>query len=271
MSECNSVTASVCYLPQRDGGRQWMVVEFGALWLWVKALWWLLGATETGVRSVCGPAGSGSCTGHIFIVGLGTGVPWMGGDGHGEPRGDMLEGGRPKQKKRNTEFFWRIQIYDNISVLFWPLFFHVTVPWHIFLIHDLYVRLILEIMDQVQHQSKESEQFLLPTVTDAMLSSQKRWKLKNTHLIFLVVCCKGGWKSWRQHRKQTWSGSLRWSSSTSGSMNHCFDKSVGQEDKSDIIYSVRGWGVSRITCLECVWRWRSDPCILGLARWWAAL
>lgn len=29
------------------------------------------------------------------MVGLVTGVPWTGGDGHGEPRGDTLEGGKP--------------------------------------------------------------------------------------------------------------------------------------------------------------------------------
>lgn len=90
------------YLLQSDGGRQWGVVELGALWLWVKALWWVLVATEPGVRSVRGPAGSGSCTEHVFVVGLETGVPWTGGDGHGEPRGDTLERGKP-EKESNTD------------------------------------------------------------------------------------------------------------------------------------------------------------------------
>lgn len=84
-------------LLQRGGGRQWMVVELGALWLWVKALWWLLGAPGTAICSVCSPAGSGSCTEHVFVVGLETGVPWAGGDEHGEPRGDMRAGGKPER------------------------------------------------------------------------------------------------------------------------------------------------------------------------------
>lgn len=114
----------VYYLLQSDGGRQWGVVELGALWLWVKALWWLLGATEPGARSVNGPAGSGSCTEHVFIVGLATGVPWTGGDGHGEPRGDTLEGGKPekdrfpfKKKKikcKRIRLFAKLHTQDNI-------------------------------------------------------------------------------------------------------------------------------------------------------------
>lgn len=40
-------------------------------------------------------AGSGSCTGHILVVGLETGVPRTGGEGHGELRGDTLEGAKP--------------------------------------------------------------------------------------------------------------------------------------------------------------------------------
>lgn len=89
------------YLPQSDGGRQCGVVELGALWLWVKTLWWLLGATEPAVRSDWSPIGSGSCTRHVFVVGLETGVPWTGGDGHGEPRGDTLEGGKPEKEEKN--------------------------------------------------------------------------------------------------------------------------------------------------------------------------
>lgn len=41
------------------------------------------------------PGGSGSSTEHVLMVGLVTGEPWMVGDGHGEPRGDTLEGGKP--------------------------------------------------------------------------------------------------------------------------------------------------------------------------------
>lgn len=61
-----------------------------------------MGATEPGVRSVRGPVGSGSCTKHVFVVGLETGVPWTGGEGHGEPRGDTVEGGKP-EKESNTD------------------------------------------------------------------------------------------------------------------------------------------------------------------------
>ncbi len=38
-------------------------------------------------------------------MGLGTGVPWMGGDGHGEPRGDTLEGGKPEKRPTRTLMF----------------------------------------------------------------------------------------------------------------------------------------------------------------------
>lgn len=82
-------------LPQREGGRQCGVVELGALWLCVRTLWWLLAATEPAVRSDWSPAVSGSCTKQVFVVGLETGVPWTGGEGQGEPRGDTLEGGNP--------------------------------------------------------------------------------------------------------------------------------------------------------------------------------
>lgn len=95
----------VCYLPQSDGGRQWGVVELGALWLWVKALWWLLEATGPGARSVRGLMGSGSCTEQDLDVGLVTGVPWTGGDGHGEPRGDTLEGGKPDKGWNNWSVY----------------------------------------------------------------------------------------------------------------------------------------------------------------------
>lgn len=90
----------VGHLPQSDGGCQCVVVELGALWLWVKALWWLLGATEPGARSVSGLATSGSCTEQVFTVGLETGEPWTGGDGHGEPREDTCKGGKPGGKNR---------------------------------------------------------------------------------------------------------------------------------------------------------------------------
>lgn len=84
-------------LPQREGGRQYEVVALGALWLWVKALWCLLGAAEVGGHSDRGTAGSGSFTGHVLVVGLETGVPRTGGEGHGEPRGDTLEGAKPEK------------------------------------------------------------------------------------------------------------------------------------------------------------------------------
>lgn len=86
---------SAHHLPQSDGGRQYGVVELGALWLWVKALWCLLGAEEVVGDSDRVTAGSGSCTGHIFVVGLETGVARTGGEGHGELRGDTLEGAKP--------------------------------------------------------------------------------------------------------------------------------------------------------------------------------
>lgn len=87
-----------------------MVVELGALMLWVKALWWLLGAIEPEVRSVKGPAGSGSCTEHVLMVGLETGVPWTGGDEHGEPRGDTLEGGKPKKESDTDSNVFRLYV-----------------------------------------------------------------------------------------------------------------------------------------------------------------
>lgn len=90
---------SAPYLPQSDGGRQYGVVELGALWLWVKALWCLLGTAEVGGRSEMGAADSRSWAWHVFVVGLETGVPWTGGEGHGggEPSGDKLEGGKPEK------------------------------------------------------------------------------------------------------------------------------------------------------------------------------
>lgn len=91
------------YLPQREGGRQCGVVELGALWLCVRTLWWLFAATELVVRSDWSPAVSGSCTKQVFVVGLETGVPWTGGEGHGEPRGDALEGGNPERKHRESK------------------------------------------------------------------------------------------------------------------------------------------------------------------------
>lgn len=60
-------------------------------------------ATEPAVRSDGGLAVSGSCTKQVFVVGLETGVPWTGGEGHGEPRGDTLEGGNPKKGQVETE------------------------------------------------------------------------------------------------------------------------------------------------------------------------
>lgn len=88
------------YLPQREGGRQCGVVELGALWLCVRTLWWLLAATELAVCSDWSPAVSGSCTKQVFVVGLETGVPWTGGEGQGEPRGDTLEGGNPAREHK---------------------------------------------------------------------------------------------------------------------------------------------------------------------------
>lgn len=43
------------------------------------------------------------------------------------------------------------------------------------------------------------------------------------YLVFPVVCWRGGWRWRRQHRRQTWSDSLRWSSSRSCSMIHWFN------------------------------------------------
>lgn len=154
------------YLPQSDGGRHWVVVELGALWLWVKALWWLLGAIDTGTCSVSGPASSGSWTKQVFIVGLEAGVPWAGGDGHGDPRGDMLDGGKPKNK-------------------LFPI--------------------------------------KLSRLKQKLISSKLS---TNTHLVFPVVCCRGGWKCQRQCRRLTWSGSLRWLSLMGCSMNHRCDERI---------------------------------------------
>lgn len=36
-------------------------------------------------------------------MGLETGVPWTGGEGHGEPRGDTLEGGNPEKELGESE------------------------------------------------------------------------------------------------------------------------------------------------------------------------
>lgn len=47
-------------------------------------------------------AGSGSCAGHVLAVGLETGVSWTGGEGHGEPRGDTLGGGKPEKRQQNV-------------------------------------------------------------------------------------------------------------------------------------------------------------------------
>lgn len=94
---------SAHHLPQSDGGRQYGVVELGALWLWVKALWCLLGAAEVRGDSIRVTASSGSCTGDIFVVGLKTGVPRRGGEGHGELRGDTLEGAKPDNDSNVVE------------------------------------------------------------------------------------------------------------------------------------------------------------------------
>lgn len=69
-----------------------------------------------GGHSNGGAGGSGSCTGNVFAVGLGTGVPWTGGEAHGEPRGDTLEGGKPE---RDSKMF--TPTFFLISVLFLSL------------------------------------------------------------------------------------------------------------------------------------------------------
>lgn len=33
-------------------------------------------------------------------------MPWVGGDGHGEPRGDMLEGGKPGKENFSDYLFF---------------------------------------------------------------------------------------------------------------------------------------------------------------------
>ena len=48
-----------------------------------------------GKHSDTAAADSGSRVRHVFVVGLETGVSWTGGEGHGEPRGDTLEGEKP--------------------------------------------------------------------------------------------------------------------------------------------------------------------------------
>lgn len=45
-------------------------------------------------------------------------------------------------------------------------------------------------------------------------------KSLHTHLVFPVVCCIDDWRWQKQHRRQTWSDSLRWSSSMSCSTSH---------------------------------------------------
>lgn len=39
------------------------------------------------------------------MVGLEMGVPWMGGEGHGEPGGDTLEGGKPDKESNRVILF----------------------------------------------------------------------------------------------------------------------------------------------------------------------
>lgn len=55
------------------------------------------------------------------------------------------------------------------------------------------------------------------------------------HLVFPEVCCRG---DLRRHRRRTWSGSLRWSSSASCSTIHWFKKI----DKHRHSHSVREIG-----------------------------
>lgn len=82
-------------LLQSGGGPQCVLLELGALWLWVKPLWDLRVVRP----SPCGSSVSGSSTDGLLVVGLFTGVPWTGGEWHGEARGEMLEEGKPVRVK----------------------------------------------------------------------------------------------------------------------------------------------------------------------------
>lgn len=58
-------------------------------------------------------------------MGLETGVPWTGGEGHGEPSGDTLEGGNPVREQRESEH----DPFNYFDLPTWTFCFHLFVLW----------------------------------------------------------------------------------------------------------------------------------------------